>query len=96
MGNQADITAGAQIFQQSWPQIRDAKAEGKREYVVYRLVGDEYSPNFWKPVVDIDNITSLKVLELYNLLVEAGETPAFMITNEDGRLECDLVVVFEK
>lgn len=96
MNIEAEKQAGAEIFQSSWLKIQQAKTEGKKEYIVCRLEQGEYHPNFWIPSVDIDNIISLKILELYNLLVEAGETPAFQITNEEGRLECDLVVIFEK
>ena len=96
MNIEAEKVKASQIFGKAWPKIVRAKEKGKREHVVYRLKGDEYAPEFWRPTLNINRINSVKVLELYNLIVEAGETPGFMLTEEDMRLECDLVVVFEK
>jgi len=88
-------SAGEQLFQQSWPKISKAKDAGERDIVVYRLQEGEWVYPFCLryPSFDVDSVVSIKVLTLFNLLVESGEKPAFQIVNEDGRLECELVIL---
>jgi len=93
MSTSQEKSAGEQLFQESWPKISKAKDAGERDIIVYRLQEGEWIYPFYGFRIDEDSIVSIKVLTLFNLLVESGEKPAFRIVNENGRLECDLIVL---